>query len=140
MPIMLGYTNVLLNTNLTIEAIEKTSKKTNIQRLDYLLLSKKFLILLFQFFIARVLSYDIAQGNLYSGIAWEDTKYTLNESNNGFLSDGTGCLLEESGTTNPFIKPKYWIGQNKKKNPNPLIAFLFTKKDCCTWFVFSYIC
>ena len=27
MPIMLGYTNVLLNTNLTIEAIEKTSKK-----------------------------------------------------------------------------------------------------------------
>ena len=65
---------------------------------------------MFKFFIARVLSYDIAQGNLYAGTAWEDTKYTLNESNNGFLSDGTGCLSEESGTTNPFIKPKYWIG------------------------------
>ena len=67
-------------------------------------------------------------GNTYAGIAWEDTEYTLHESNNGLLSGGIGCLLEESNITDPFMKPKCWIGWNKQKTPYPLIALLLTKE------------
>ena len=50
------------------------------------------------------------------------------DSNNRVLSGGTGCLLEESNTTDPFIKPKCWIGWNKQKTPYPRIALLLTKE------------
>ena len=65
---------------------------------------------------------------MYARIAWKDTEYTSCESNNSLLLGGTGCLLEESNITDPFTKPKCWIGWNKQKTPYPFIALLLTKK------------
>ena len=65
---------------------------------------------------------------MYARIAWKDTEYTSYESNNSLLLGGTGCLLEESNITDPFTKPKCWIGWNKQKTPYPFIALLLTKK------------
>ena len=93
-----------------------------------MLLSRKFLTLSFKIFIARILSYDIPQGNTYARNAWKDTKYSLTESTKGLLSGGKGCLVEESINTNPFIKPICWIGWNKQKTPYPFIVHLLTKE------------
>ena len=37
-------------------------------------------------------------------------------------------MLEEAVATDPFSKPKCWIGWNKEKAPNPQITVLLTKK------------
>ena len=37
-------------------------------------------------------------------------------------------MLEEAVPTDPFTKPKCWIGWNKEKAPNPQIGLLLSKK------------
>lgn len=77
-------------------------------------------------------SYDIPQGDEYAGLVWKDEKYSEAEDKNGWLSGGTGCLLDKSVPTNPFIKPKCWIGWNKKKVSNPSITLSLTKNVTVT--------
>ena len=77
-------------------------------------------------------SYDIPQGDEYAGLVWKDDKYSGAENKNGWLSGGTGCLLDKSVPTNPFIEPKCWIGWNKKKVSNPSITISLTKNVTVT--------
>ena len=82
----------------------------------------------FSIVTARVLSYDIPQGDEYEGIIWKDIRYSRPEANNGLLSGGTGCLTENLLPTNPFIEPECWIGWNKENVSNPAISLLLTRK------------
>ena len=67
------------------------------------------------------------QGGEHAGLVWKDEKYNGTENKNGSLSGGTGCLLDKSVPTNPFIEPECWIGWNKKKVLHPSITLSLTK-------------
>ena len=82
----------------------------------------------FSIFTARVLSYNIPQGNEYAGIIWKDIKYSRPEASNGLLSGGTGCLTENSLPTNPFIEPECWIGWNKENVSHPSVSLILSRK------------
>uniref|UniRef100_A0A8R1E1I1 receptor protein-tyrosine kinase n=1 Tax=Caenorhabditis japonica TaxID=281687 RepID=A0A8R1E1I1_CAEJA len=73
-------------------------------------------------------SYAIDQGDLQSGISYQDFSYDGNLANSQHLTGGMGKLYDsEVGKKDVFVNHHKWVGWRRKRNGNVKISFEFAE-------------